>query len=265
MSRIDGATRIYAIIGDPIAQARSPVIYNARLAEAGRNAVLVPWHAKPPEFEAAIGGLMRTSNVDGIIVTYPYKQNALRFADSIGIRSQQVGATNAMRREADGRWLADMFDGIGCVRAIAASGRQIAGARVWLIGAGGAGSAIAFALADAGVAGLYVTDLLPERSRSVALAVSSAYSACRVAAEPAPLDRIDILINATPVGLADGDVMPMKADRIPAGMTVVDIVPRKSDTPLLALAKSCGARTVAGGDMVEGQVGAVLDFFAHAG
>src|SRR6185436_8029356 len=125
MAAIDGATRVYAIVGDPIAHARSPLVYNPRIARAGRNAVLIPWHVPAAAFDVAMRGLQQAANVDGIIITFPFKQQALALADEIGIRARQVGATNVLRREADGRWTADMFDGAGLVRAVAAAGKTV--------------------------------------------------------------------------------------------------------------------------------------------
>jgi shikimate dehydrogenase len=153
-----------------------------------------------------------------------------------------------------------MFDGVGLVRAVASAGKTVSQQHIWLIGAGGAGSAIAFALADAGAAVLHVTDLDGARARATAQAVATTYPACRVATDEPELDTISILINATPVGLDNQDAMPVSATSLPAHLTVVDIVPRRDGTKLLTLAGASGCTTIAGGAMVEGQADAVLDF-----
>jgi shikimate dehydrogenase len=263
MLAIDGATRIYAIVGDPIAHARSPLVYNPRIEEAGRNAVLVPWHVPASAFHVAMRGLQQTANVDGIIVTFPFKQQALALADEVGVRARQVGATNVLRREADGRWTADMFDGVGLVRAVASASKGVRQQRVWLIGAGGAGSAIAFALADAGAAAIHITDLNVARASGVAEAVAAAYPACAATMMAPGLDDISILINATPVGLDGEGELPLAVTSLPSHLTLVDIVPRRDPTRLLALAQASGCTAIAGGAMVEGQVDAVLDFLWH--
>jgi shikimate 5-dehydrogenase len=252
MSAIDGATRIYAIVGDPIAHARSPLVYNPRIEKAGRNAVLVPWHVPADAFDVAMRGLQQAANVDGIIFTFPFKQRALALADEVGIRARQVGATNVLRRDAGARWTADMFDGVGLVRAVASSGKTVRQQRIWLIGAGGAGAAV-----------LHVTDLDGARARATAQAAAATYPACRVTTDQPGLDAISILINATPVGLGNEDAMPVSATSLPGHLTVVDIVPRREGTKLLALAKASGCTTIAGGAMVEGQADAVLDFLWH--
>lgn len=258
---IDGATRIYAIIGDPIRQARSPVIFNPMIQAAGRNALLVPWHAKPDAFQSAMRGLMATSNVDGIVVTFPYKQEALALSDVVKTRAEQVGATNALRRDEAGRWVADMFDGVGLVRAVEGAGRAIAGGKAWVVGAGGAGSAIAYALAAAGASAVWVSDLETPKAEDLASGVMRHHPMTAVRAGVPRFDEITLLVNATTVGLGEDDRMPIDVAGLRAQTTVVDIVPRAGGTPLLAEAQKLGCATIAASAMVEGQAGALLDFF----
>lgn len=265
MRMITGATRLYAIVGDPIAQAKSPQIYNARLEAAGVDAALVPWRLSAEAFDIGMRGLICAGNLDGVVFTYPHKQAALAFADIVTQRARQVGACNAMRRRADGRWEADMFDGVGLVRALQDAGRPVAGETVWLVGAGGAGRAIAFALAEAGARRLHVTDIEIERSACIVEDVMAAHPQCEARASAPRLEEIGVLINATTVGLHGGDSLPIApVAALPAGLAVVDITPRE-DTALLALARRSGCRTVAGAAMIAGQAQAVLDFFADAG
>lgn len=263
---IDGATRILAIVGDPIVQAKSPLLYNPRIARAGRNAVLVPWHAPEAHFDAVMAGLMRTGNVDGIVVTFPFKQRAMALADRHGRMAGLVGALNALRREADGSWTGDMFDGIGLVRAVAATGATVAGRRVKLLGAGGAGSAIAYALADAGAASLSIVDRDGARAAATAAGVTARFPSCAAAAGGPELGRpelggADLLVNATTVGLSAGDGLPVPLPDLSPATLVVDIVPRTGGTALLAFARDRGCPHVAGAAMVEGQADAVLEFF----
>lgn len=260
---ITGATRLYAIVGDPIAQAKSPAVYNALLAAAGRNAVLVPWRLSTENFEAGMRGLLCAGNVDGLVFTYPHKQAALPFADIVHPRARQVGATNALRRRQDGRWEADMFDGVGLVRALEGVRTPPLGQTVWLIGAGGAGGAIAFALAEAGASRIHLTDAEAGKAAAIAGAVAEAFPGVAIETTAPPLDAISILINATPVGLSDADGLPIAIEGpLPASLTVVDIVPRET-TRLLELARASGCRTVGGTAMVAGQAAAVLDYFAE--
>src|ERR1043166_2387562 len=164
---VDGATRLYCIIGDPVAQTGSPRVFSERFRAAGRNAILVPFHVPSAAFEPIVRGIMALANLDGIIVTVPYKARMLQFVDRILPTAQKIGAVNALRRDPDGRWSGDMFDGRGMVRGLAGHGHTIAGRNAMLIGAGGAGSAIACALAQAGAASITLADIdRPEEHRS---------------------------------------------------------------------------------------------------
>ena len=161
---INGATRLYAIVGDPIAQARSPEAYSALFADAGMNAVMVPMHVRPQHFEATMRALLALGNLDGLVATVPYKARIVPFADRLGATAGCIGALNALRRETDGTWTGEMFDGAGFVRGAAHKGQVLRGRRVALFGAGGAGSAIGCELAAAGVASLAILD--PQEQRA---------------------------------------------------------------------------------------------------
>ena len=259
---IDGSTRLYAIIGDPIAQVRSPQVFNPRLRAAGRNAVLVPLHVRPERFEETLRGLMALGNLDGLVVTIPYKARALALADRVLPTGRQVGAVNALRREPDGSWTGDMFDGRGLVRGLAGQGHTVAGRRVMLIGAGGAGSAVAMALAEAGAAGITLFDVDAAKAESVAARVTEAYPACAVRVAPPAVEGHDTLVNATPIGMAPGDGLPADLGRLDPGLLVVDVIMKPEVTLLLRHAQACGCRTMGGRHMLEGQAEEVMRFFA---
>src|SRR5947207_9044021 len=120
--RIDGATRLYAIVGDPIVQVKSPEVFSELFARAGMNAVMIPMHVRPERFEESMRALMGIANVDGLVATVPYKAQAVQFADRLGPTASRIRALNALRREPDGTWTGDMFDGLGFVRAFRRKG-----------------------------------------------------------------------------------------------------------------------------------------------
>ena len=258
---IDGATRLLAIVGDPVQHARSPVVINALLAQAGHNVSLVPWHVLPEDFTVVMRGLLRTQNLAGLVITYPYKQQAMAFAERVLPAAQQVGAVNALRREADGRWAGNMFDGLGLVQALQGLGRPITGMAVKLLGAGGAGAAIGHALADAGAAALSIYDIDRGRAEALAAAIRLHTPGCSAAYGDVALGDAAILINATPVGMQDGDGLPGSMSSLHSGVAVVDIVPKAAGTPLLALARERGCPHAGGTAIVEGQAALLLAFF----
>ena len=262
---VNGATRLYGIIGDPIQQVRSPEVMTARFRKAGRNAVLVPMHVSPKRFDATLRGLKALVNLDGLIVTVPYKVRILAHVDRLLPTGAAVGAVNAMRREKDGSWTGDMFDGRGLVRGLREAGHAVAGRKVMQLGAGGAGSAVAFALAEAGVAALTLFDLDAKKAESLAARVAAAYPSVAVRAAAPTLGACDILVNATPVGMAPGDGLPAELGRLDPALLVVDVVMKPPLTPLLSHAQACGCATMGGQAMLEGQADEVARFFSTGG
>jgi shikimate dehydrogenase len=260
VSHINGDTRLLAIVGDPVAQVRSPDIMNPRIAAAGHNAVLVPAHVPKANFESGMRGLMQVANLAGLIITYPFKEQAVSLVDTIGTIGSQVGAINAMRREADGRWTGDMFDGAGLLVALQGLGQSAAGRKATVVGAGGAGSAIAMALASAGLASLRVSDLMDKRAEQLARRVAGFYPRCEVSAGPPTVDDRDLLINATPVGMAPEFALAPFVGNLHPGLTVIDIVPKPVRTKLLERAEAAGCPNTNGQAMLRGQADAVLSF-----
>jgi shikimate dehydrogenase len=155
---LNGATRVHYIVGDPIAQVKSPAGVSQALQAHGHNAMVLPAHVSPNNLKDWLAGVSLAKNVDGIIVTVPHKFACFELCASASDRAAFLGAVNTLRRNADGSWHGDMFDGMGFCQAVLDQGCCIKGQRALLVGAGGAGSAIAYALLMAGVAELAIHD-----------------------------------------------------------------------------------------------------------
>jgi len=258
---IDGATRLFAILGTPLRQARSPGRFNALFAELGANAVLLPMEVGPDDAEAVIRGLWHVGNFDGMFVTMPIKHHALALCTRLSPRAVRVDAVNAMRRT-DAGWEGDMFDGIGCVRAMReARGVEPRGASALVVGAGGAGAAIADALAEAGVASLVIADVDPARAQALAARLGDAFPACRIIAGPADPSGCAIAVNATPLGMRGETELPFDPARMAPGGLVADAVIAATATPLLRAARRAGHRIQDGAAMNEGQAISAAEFF----
>jgi shikimate dehydrogenase len=258
---IHGRTRLYGIVGDPIEQVRSPEMITAELRSRGRDAILVPLHVAPDRFEATLAGLMALRNLDGLVFTIPYKARALALADEIGAQAGIVGAINALGRDGDGRWRGEMFDGLGCVEAFRRRGIGLAGRRVALIGAGGAGSAIAVAVANDKPRSLRITDVDANRAQALAGKVRAIDASIDVSVAPASAASIDILMNASPVGMLGDARLPLDVTELPPDLVVFDAIVKPERTPLLALAERSGCATVTGREMMRGQIARMVDFF----
>ncbi len=266
IAHIDGATRLYGIVGHPIAQARSPEVMTAWLQQTGRNAILVPLHVLPDAFDSTLRGLMQLGNLDGLIITVPYKARALTLADSLLPTAEQVGAINALRRHADGTWRGGIFDGTGLVLALRAGGFEPQGRRIKMLGTGGAGSAVAIALAEAGAHALDIFDTDTARATELAHRVTTHYPDCvaRAVTDPAHLDGHALLINCTPIGMQPGDGMPAPFGRLDPALFVMDIIMKPLTTPLAEHARACGCTVMNGIPMLDQQAQAVMSFFTEA-
>jgi shikimate dehydrogenase len=255
---ISGKTRLLAILGDPVAAVKSPQTWNPRLAALGHDAVLVPIHVRADDFDTVIGPLMRLANLDGLVLTMPFKERVIPRLSSISKRARQVGAVNAARREPSGDWIGDMFDGVGLVGAVRGLGVDPAGQTVGLIGAGGAGSAIAFAMADSGARSIRMMDA--DGARAERLASRVAEAGCPAEAGAFGAADVEILVNATPVGMKEQDGPPIDLAGLTPATTVIDIVTRPG-TLLLREAQARGCRCAGGAAMVAAQTEAIIAFF----
>jgi shikimate dehydrogenase len=261
---ITGATRLYAIIGDPVVQVRSPEVFTQRFLEQAIDAVLVPMHVPADRFDTVTPALLALGNLDGVLVTIPFKARMAAYAARIGPTGTTIGAVNALRREGDGSWTADMFDGVGFVRGAERKGERIRGRRVALFGAGGAGSAIACELAQGGVESIDIIDTDTPRATRLAATLTRAFPRCKLVATGALRPGIDMIVNASPVGMRPDDDMPGAIGRLDPRTLVGDVVITPTPTALIRHAMQCGCAYVDGRDMHAGQVDALLAFFAAA-
>lgn len=262
--KITGSTRLYAIIGDPIAQVRSPQTYTERFAAVGVDAVLVPVHVPVDRFDTIVPALLAIGNLDGLIVTVPFKVRMVPFAQQLGTTAQTVGAVNAFRREGDGSWTADMFDGLGFVRGGERKGERIHARKVALFGAGGAGSAIACALAQADVASIDVIEIDASKADVLVAKLGAAFPRCRFAVANGVRSGVDMVVNATPVGMRQGDGLPGPIGHLDPRTLVGDVVISETPTALIRLATTHGCRFIDGRDLFAGQVEALSAFFGIA-
>ena len=261
-TRINGATRLYGIMGNPIAQVRSPETFTQAYTTAGINAVMLPIQILPEHFELCVKGLMALGNLDGLIVTVPYKARMVAFANRLGDTARCIGALNALRREADGSWTGDMFDGAGFIVGAQRKGYELAKRRVALFGAGGAGSAIACGLLAAGVESIAIIDPNAEHAESLTQALRRTFPACDVRPAAGVPAGSNMIVNASTVGMRPGDGLPGDIGTVTADTLIGDVINTDAKTPMIELALRHGCPYVAGKDMHAGQGEALLAFFA---
>lgn len=259
----DGATRVYYIAGDPIAQVKSPAGVSQAFHALGHNAYVMPAHVAPADLAGWVAGVSLAKNVDGIIITIPHKFAAFGLCATTSERAAFLGAVNTLRRNADGTWHGDMFDGLGFVAAMQANGCDPTGKRALLVGAGGAGSAIAHALVMAGVRELAVHDDDLAR-RTTLMGRLASLDQCPVQPGSPDPTGFDIVVNATPVGMKNTDVLPLRMDAITSATSVGCVITAPAITPLIALARAKGCNTVTGGQMFTKVRDLMVDFLLKA-
>jgi shikimate dehydrogenase len=261
---IRGTTGLIAHIGWPTHTFKSPMIYNPYFEQAQIDAVVVPMGCRPEHYATFLRAVFTLENIRGALVTMPHKVATVELLDERSPAVDIAGSCNAVRRSPDGRLQGDMFDGEGFVRGLRRKGCRIEGARALVVGTGGVGSAIAASLAAAGVSAIAVHDARPASALALAQRLALHYPRLAIATGSSDPAGHDIVVNATPLGMNDGDPMPMDVSRIPRDAFVGEVVMKAEMTPFLQAAQARGCRYMVGSDMLYEQIPAYLEFFGLA-
>ena len=258
---IRGTTSLIAHIGYPTFTFKAPLIYNPYFERAGIDAVVMPMGCQKEHFAVFLSAVFKLTNIAGALITMPHKVTAVALLDEVTPTVKIAGACNAVRRDAQGRLIGDMFDGEGFVRGIRRKGCQLQGSRALVVGSGGVGSAIAASLAAAGVASLKLFDTHLPSTEGLAARLRLHYPALEVVVGDNDPAGCDLVVNATPLGMHDGDPLPMDMSRIAAACFVGEVVMKEEMTAFLRAARARGCTVQVGTDMLFEQIPAYLDFF----
>jgi shikimate dehydrogenase len=258
---INGETRLIAHLGVPTTTFKSPMIYNPFFERHGINAVVVPMGCEAADYAEFLRLLFRLRNIQGALVTMPHKLVTAELVDEVSATAAVAGACNAVKAAPDGRLIGDMFDGEGFVRGAAAKGVAVAGRRALVVGCGGVGSAIAGSLARAGAGEIGLFDGDAARMAGLAERLGAHYPALRVTVETNDPAGWDIAVNATPLGMNEGDPLPFDVSRLAPETFVGEVVLKAEVTPLVAAARARGCQTQVGLDMLFEMIPAYLEFF----
>jgi shikimate dehydrogenase len=258
---INGHTELIAHIGYPTHTFKSPMIYNPYFNEAGINAVVVPMGCTAENYPVFLKSVFTLENIRGALITMPHKVSTLGLIDEVSANVRVAGACNAVKRLADGRLAGDMFDGAGFVRGVQRKGFVLTGKRVLVVGTGGVGSAIAASLAGAGIAAISLFDVNSAGCQALAQRLKTNYPHIDVrTGSNDPIDH-DLVVNATPLGMNEGDPLPLDVSLLSPETFVGEVVMRAETTAFLAAAQARGCRTQVGTDMLYEQIPAYLEFF----
>ena len=258
---ITGNTDIIAHIGYPTHSFKSPMIYNPYFEQAGINAVVVPMGCQAPDYPAFLKSVFTLTNIRGALITMPHKVVTVGLLDEVTATVKVAGACNAVKRTADGRLVGDMFDGAGFVRGVQRKGLNLQGARVLVVGSGGVGCAIAASLAGAGIAAISLFDVNTASADGLGQRLKQNYPGIDVRTGSNDPTGFDLVVNATPMGMNEGDPLPMDVSRLSPNTFVGEVVMRADITAFLAAAQARGCRVQVGSDMLFEQIPAYLEYF----
>jgi len=261
--KIDGNTEIIAHIGFPTFAFKAPKIYNPWFEASGINAVVVPMGCQAADYPDFLRAVFKLANIRGALITMPHKVTTVGLLDEVLPTASIAGSCNAVRRLADGRLQGDMFDGEGFVRGLKRKGFDPRGRRTLVVGAGGVGCAIAASLAAAGVLEMDLYDVHDEAAAGLAQRLVQHYPSMSVSTGSKDPAGYELLVNATPMGMNDGDPLPVDMARVDPSTFVGEVVMKTDMTAFLKAAQARGCRIQIGSDMLFEQIPAYLEFFGY--
>jgi shikimate dehydrogenase len=256
---------LLGLIGAPIASSAAPAMH-----EAAGHALGIRCHyqlieiadADRAELERLLYGIRRLGFA-GVNVTYPYKEAVIALLDDLSPGARSIGAVNTIVVR-DGRLIGHNTDATGFRRAIRPLIESSGRGAVALLGAGGVGKAIAYALAELSVAEIRVFDADPGKAAALAARVGARAKATACASVAQALKGAVGLVNGTPVGMVPNRDAPAPAELLHSGLFVADVVYSPLFTPLLLSARAAGARTMTGRDLAVYQAADAFELFTAA-
>jgi shikimate dehydrogenase len=190
----------------------------------------------------------------------PHKKTTIELVDEVSPTARIAGAANVLLRREDGSLVADMFDGEGFARGVLRKGRKLTRTSALVIGSGGVGSAIAASLAAAGVTRIGLVDAVADAAESLGSRLSAYYPGLTVHTGSADPTGYDLVVNATPLGMNEGDPLPVDMNLVASTTFVGEVVMKAAVTPFLRAARERGCETQVGVDMLFEQIPANLEF-----
>jgi len=254
----DLETRYAAVFGDPIAHSLSPAMHNAAFRALGLPYAYLKFRVPLVELGAALKGIA-AMGFEGVNLTIPLKEEGARLMDSLSPQAKKIGAVNTVVVR-NGRLEGHNTDALGFLRSVSEEWKfRVRGARVAMLGTGGAARAICFALAGAGARHISLLGILPGQMKRLKRDLCDR-SAVNVSADllgrgfrfDRALEGVDLLVNATPVGMK-GEASPVPASAMRSPLKVVDLVYNPAVTGLIAAARGRGLGAINGVGMLVHQ------------
>lgn len=259
---INGFTRLFAILGDPITQVKTPELMNACFIERGDDAVLVPMQVKADHLHDSLAALDSVVNLAGLVFTMPHKVDALEWVDDASQRAKSIGAINVAVRRQDGGWYGDNLDGEACLLAMRQACFKPQSAKVLLIGGGGAGQAIGYTLLANGVASLVLAEANIAKAQKLLERWQIDFPETHISLlKGGQKPEFNALINASPEGSYDNSALPCSESLLANKPLVMDIILTPSQW--LEKAKQRHCVTCSGKEMILAQAEPMYMFFSQ--
>jgi shikimate dehydrogenase len=255
---ITGVTRVAGVIGDPVRHSLSPRLHNAAYRVLGLDWVFMAFEVPDGRAPAALDAARELGFV-GLAVTMPHKRAMAALCDELSLGASALRSVNTVTVKTDGRTAGDSTDGDGFMRSLVEADVDVAGRDVLVLGGGGAARAVAHALAGAGAHVAVSARRAVAAQAAAALAPGAAIDwSNRAGAASA----VDIIVNATPVGMAGDPSLPLPEHVLGVGQVAVDLVYEPLETPWLAAARAHGAQPVSGLGMLVHQAALQVELWS---
>lgn len=260
--RITGATRLSGLFGYPVKHTISPLLHNAAFKRFGINCFYLPFSIHPEDLKDAVKNLAVYGFI-GINVTVPHKQTIMKYLDRITPEAKMIGAVNTVLVK-KGKLIGFNTDGIGFMKSLRwDNSYNLKGKVMFLLGAGGAGHAVAVAAALNGIKKIFIVDAVKSRARKLKKRIPD------VEVEIADLNEMnreavmlsDLIVNATPIGLSPKDPISIPANWLPKKKVVYDLIYNPKETKLLKAARGKGCKTINGLGMLLNQAAASFEIW----
>ncbi len=265
--KISGKTRICGIIGDPVDHTLSPAMHNTAFKELNLDFVYVAFRVRKDELKHAIAGA-KSLDIHGLNVTMPHKNAVMKYLDEIYSTAKSISAVNTILND-EGRLKGYNTDGLGAIKALKENGISLKGKKLLLLGAGGAGKAIAFHAAQE-VEELVILNRTTQKAKKLAEVLRKKFDkkisgnslSAKIIKEE--LRDADILVNATSVGMHPNvsrslvDPSWLRPD-----LCVMDVVYNPIETKLAKDAKALGAKVISGVEMLVYQGAASFEIWTN--
>jgi len=258
--KISGSTEVFCILGHPVSHTLSPIMHNAAFQALGLDCCYLSFDVEPRDLRKGIQGLAALG-IKGFNLTIPHKETVIKLLDEVTPEAARIGAVNTVMVRQN-RLIGHNTDGLGFVNAFREeTGVSLRGKGVLLLGAGGAARAVAFQLAKEGIANLLIINRTLSNARALVRDFGKKFTSVNWSAnafspkvwDRIPLERVDVVINATSVGMQPNDPLMIPRSLLKERLVVCDLIYRPTKTRLLSAAEAAGAKAINGLGMLVHQ------------